>query len=386
MTQPPRTIKLDDDQSSPPSGDFAFNRQPVLRWVIQQVLLTIVTLGVYRFWFITNLRKRIWSSSQLNDTTLRYQGTGKELLIGFLIAIVFILPFLIGISVSSLFFGLKSVFISVGLVFIVVMVLMPYAVFRRQRYILTRTSWRGIRFHMQGSPWQYVKISIICNLASILTLGLAVPWAFARKDRLLREASWFGDKQFQYSARTGHYWGAFKPAVVAIMAVVFGMLLAYLGQDRDAMFLIGASMVFLLFCAPWIQARLFRLRTNSTRLGNMKLSSNFGAGTIYLVWFVSLLILSAVGIIADQFLEIDPFTGTIVNLDPVSAILVVTTYFFGLLFINAFFYQYFILAAKVESLSISESHELENIRAAGDLESSVGAGLVDVFDSGLDAI
>ena len=57
------------------------------------MLLRILTLGIYHFWAKTEVRKRIWSAIRINDEPLTYTGRGLELFIGFLI--VFFLFFVV---------------------------------------------------------------------------------------------------------------------------------------------------------------------------------------------------------------------------------------------------------------------------------------------------
>ena len=48
------------------------------------VLLTIVTLGVYRFWATARQRRYLWSRTEVIGDRLEWSGTGKEMFIGFL--------------------------------------------------------------------------------------------------------------------------------------------------------------------------------------------------------------------------------------------------------------------------------------------------------------
>lgn len=58
------------------------------------LLLTIVTLGIYRFWATARTRRYLWSRSRFVDEHLEWTGTGKELLVGFLLVMALVLvPF-----------------------------------------------------------------------------------------------------------------------------------------------------------------------------------------------------------------------------------------------------------------------------------------------------
>src|SRR5258706_3707487 len=73
------------------------------------LILTILTLGIYSFWGKTEVRRRIWSSIRLNDEPLAYTGTGGELLIGFvLVFAVVLLPTLAALTAAVIYFGPNS--------------------------------------------------------------------------------------------------------------------------------------------------------------------------------------------------------------------------------------------------------------------------------------
>ena len=81
------------------TGDNAAFR----RLVVRGALLELVTFGFYRFWLTTDIRRHLWSHTEIDGDAFEYTGRGKELLIGFLIAMavlgpVFIVYFLIGLE------------------------------------------------------------------------------------------------------------------------------------------------------------------------------------------------------------------------------------------------------------------------------------------------
>ena len=57
---------------------------------VVNVLLTIITLGVYYFWAKVRVRNYLLSQTQFAGDRFAYHGTGKELLLGFLKAVLLI--------------------------------------------------------------------------------------------------------------------------------------------------------------------------------------------------------------------------------------------------------------------------------------------------------
>src|SRR5256885_16772781 len=62
------------------------------RILIRGGLLMIVTLGIYRFWLTTDIRRFLWANTEIAGDRLEYVGTPRELPIGFLIALAVPFP------------------------------------------------------------------------------------------------------------------------------------------------------------------------------------------------------------------------------------------------------------------------------------------------------
>src|SRR5215471_264747 len=79
---------------SPPARPNAFfgNERAFWRLLTRGAVLLLVTLGIYRFWLATDVRRFLWSNTEIAGDSLEYIGTARELLLGFLIAIALLIP------------------------------------------------------------------------------------------------------------------------------------------------------------------------------------------------------------------------------------------------------------------------------------------------------
>ena len=165
------------------SEGFTFHGrwQEFLPIAATNLLLTIVTLGIYRFWAKTRERKYLWSRTQFIDDRLEWAGTGLEMFIGFLIVMVIFLPaflfFQFGLQAmilrgEAVAAGIASLVLYLGIFYLV-----GLALFRALRYRLSRTYWHGIRGGSDDGGWRYAGAAMWKYIVGILTLGLLVPWA-----------------------------------------------------------------------------------------------------------------------------------------------------------------------------------------------------------------
>jgi uncharacterized membrane protein YjgN (DUF898 family) len=150
------------------------------RLMIRGAIFQAITLGIYRFWLSTDMRRFLWAATNIKGDTPDYTGTAAELLIGFLIAIGILIPVYALLFVASLELGMSE--LSPFAAFVALAGFGQYAAYRTRRYRLTRTVFRGLRFHQTGSALRYAVRAMLWWIPAVLTLGLAWPWALANLD------------------------------------------------------------------------------------------------------------------------------------------------------------------------------------------------------------
>src|SRR5882757_10071953 len=85
-----------------PVARFIGDQRAYWRLQLRGAALLAVTLGIYRFWFATDVRRFLWSNTEVAGETLEYTGTPFELLIGFLVAIGILIPVYAGFFIAAL--------------------------------------------------------------------------------------------------------------------------------------------------------------------------------------------------------------------------------------------------------------------------------------------
>lgn len=189
-------------------ASFDGRRGPLLRLCLVNLLLTLVTFGVYRFWARTHVRRYFWSHTRIGADRFEYTGTARELLLGFLVAVAlifvpaFAIEFLSPIAQSS---GLGGVVYALNAVYGLGFACLVWAaIYRMWRYRLSRTLWRGVRFHLDGSTWLFVAGSLRRIILTTLSLWLAYPYFSIGQTRDIATNARFGTTRFSFdgSARS----------------------------------------------------------------------------------------------------------------------------------------------------------------------------------------
>jgi uncharacterized membrane protein YjgN (DUF898 family) len=179
---------------------------------VRNGLLNLITLTLYRFWGKTEVRRRLWATTYLNDEAFEYTGLGMELFKGFLLALaVIVVPFLIVIF-GAQFMGPGFALLVILPVYGFMGFLLGFGRFTAFRYLASRTSWRGVRFQLRGSPVKFAWRSLGYIALSVVSLGWFWPAAERRLFGQLWDGLSFGDHPFEFrieAARKEKVYGAY---------------------------------------------------------------------------------------------------------------------------------------------------------------------------------
>lgn len=224
MTASP-DISVNSEDNEDESYNFSFegNGKTLFGIQIVNLLLIIVTLGIYYFWAKVRVRAYMWSQTDFNGDRFQYHGTAQEVLKGWLKAlVVFGVPFWVCQNVPSLV-GATTSIIAIGAILsmIIIGIFFPVAAVGSRRYRLSRTSLRGIRFSFRGSWKEFLKILSSCGLWLVLTIGLYKPYFDMRTQSFMINNAYFGNKKFGFNGNGNDIFGKFFLAVLLAIPTLY---------------------------------------------------------------------------------------------------------------------------------------------------------------------
>ena len=193
---------------------------------IVNVFLTIVTLGVFYFWGKARVRRYLWSQTAIAGDRFAFHGTGREMLLGFLKAVLIFAVPLIALSIvynSPSVWGVVRA-LAYFLAYLIGAVFYPLAIVGARRYRLSRSSWRGIRFSFRGSGKQFIRLFFVQSLLTGVTLGLWYPVFDTKRYAFLTSNSWFGNRRFHFD---GSSFRLFKSFLLALILTPFTLGLCW---------------------------------------------------------------------------------------------------------------------------------------------------------------
>jgi len=196
--------------------------------------LSLITLGFYRFWGKTQIRRYLASRISIMGDRFEYTGTGKELFLGFLIALAVLIPLgaaSYGIELITAGKSAVTQFTAMGLQYAFILFLIGYATFRARRYRLSRTVLRSIRFWQTGSNVGYALRMVGYLALTMATLGIARPVGDIALYRYQMQHTWFGRQKFEFDGRAGPMMGKWILSL-ALVPFTLGLSLIWYAAFR----------------------------------------------------------------------------------------------------------------------------------------------------------
>jgi uncharacterized membrane protein YjgN (DUF898 family) len=206
-------------------------------WVVN-MLLTVLTLGIYSAW--AKVRKARWFAQHtaLMGDRFDFHGDPVRILLGRVVAVVLLLLWTWSFQLAA-WAGLAvlALMCAVG----------PLLFASAQRFRLVNTSWRGLRFGFDvprtkvyavcvpllllwtaGTVLEALKVSAGVYVVAALAGFVGFPWAHARLKGLQHNHATFAGTKFEYKPSTARFYGLYLKATLLLLlaALCAGMFAA----------------------------------------------------------------------------------------------------------------------------------------------------------------
>lgn len=281
-------------------------------WIVN-LLLTIVTIGIYSAWAKVRKLQYFYRNTELDGSVFDYHGRPLAILKGRIIAIVLIAFYQFAFEFSVLLGVVAAIVFGTAL---------PWLLLQSQRFKLHYSSYRGLRFRFSGSAREAYMIWGV-PLAVLLVAGvvfavslqseqapgagtmgllglvylafvLLTPYLHWRIKRFQHSESWYGQARSRFRASLGSFYGVYGLALLLAFGVgavlfgvglIFGGLALFAGGEEQGglaavlvtLAVIFAAYLLLLGIGPFIMARIQNLVWNHSLLGTVGFDSHVKA-------------------------------------------------------------------------------------------------------------
>ena len=310
----PRYGRADDDEAPDANGvsprvvarlQFTGDGSEYFRIWVVNLLLTLLTLGIYSAWAKVRKTRYFLQNTQLDRHAFDYHGDARAILLGRIVALVLLAGYTFAFDISR----------TAGLVMIVVLCAIgPWLFMRAQRFRLANTSWRGLRFGFDAHAREAYRVVLPPLLiwfstavaaafvgtrrgmtvtagalaAAAIVTFVMIPWIHHRLKAYQHRRARYGDEMFDFVPVTRSFYGIYaRGALLTMVGSLLGSGMVFLAAMLDVgagsveeaprlfAFVIGGTigMIAYLFAWPYFAARTQALVWKNTRIRDIRFRS-----------------------------------------------------------------------------------------------------------------
>ena len=252
-------------------------------WIVN-LMLSIVTLGIYSAWAKVRTRQYFYSNTLLMNTPFDYLADPIKILKGRLFALALILIYSFSAVISPML---------QGFIMLLFVPLFPWIIIKALKFNLYNSAYRNIRFHFNAEYLKALWVFIALPLFVALSVGLAYPYFVRERKKFVLENSAYGSSKFDFSATTGQFYSIYmKTSAVALSILLFIGAIYYVLQfsisiDKDSMSLFAPLLLLLLYpllmiIYGYLYTTISNLAINHTQLHSYQFESNLE--TVKMCW------------------------------------------------------------------------------------------------------
>jgi len=246
-------------------------------WIVN-ILLSIVTLGIYSAWAKVRTQRYFYGNTQLDGSSFDYLADPLKILKGRVIAFACLAVYSVAGELS----------VALGAVMgLLLLGALPWIVVRGLSFRNSNSAWRGVRFGFDGSYGGAALAFLVWPLLGALTLGILMPLAMHKQQRFIAGSSRYGTSRFELAVGARPFYLLFL-TLLGIGAAA-GALVAVLSGLSPALAATGGALTYLLLFA------FFNVRFTNLVYGNLVLGDNRLAAQYRLGSYVALMLVNLLG-------------------------------------------------------------------------------------------
>lgn len=245
-------------------------------WIVN-ILLSIVTLGIYSAWAKVRTQRYFYGNTQLDGSSFDYLADPLKILKGRVIAFACLVIYSVAGEFSMVLGMLMGLLLLVAL---------PWIIVRGLSFRNSNSAWRGVRFGFDGSYGGAAMAFLVWPLLGALTLGILMPLAMHKQQRFIAGSSRYGTSCFELAVGARPFYMIFL-AMLGI-GVAAGVLVAALsGLSPVLASAVGALTYLLLFA--FFNVKFTNLVYGSLVLGDNRLAAQYQLGSYVVLMLVNML-------------------------------------------------------------------------------------------------
>lgn len=262
-------------------------------WIVN-IMLSIVTLGIYSAWAKVRTKRYFYGNTLLMGTAFDYLGDPVKILKGRLVAFAVLVIYSVSAKVSP---ALQ------GVLMLIFIPLFPWVIIKALSFNAYNSAYRNIRFTFHAKYLNALGVFIGMPILVALSAGLAYPYFVHARKKFIVNHTAYGTSGLEFQATAGEFYGVYLKAS-AIMLVLLA-LFAGVGYkliptpaapsyaDIQKAVALGSFLVLpvLMLVFFYIFTAITNLTFNRTVLKQHHFESNLEFGKLCWLFFSNILII-----------------------------------------------------------------------------------------------
>lgn len=254
-------------------------------WFVN-LLLSIVTLGIYSAWAKVRTERYFYANTRLAGASFEYLANPIAILKGRLIAYAVVIALALSARFSPTLYLL---------LFFLVAILVPALIVWSLRFRARNSAWRGLSFRFDESAGAAYGPFMLWGWLTGLSMSLLYPVMKKRQHAFVVEGHRYGTKRFAYAGDTGAYYVPYAIAAVAWIVLFAALIFTIASFAGDApavratgqqsnVLVVAMAVFYLAFFAlmAFLRTRYTNLLWNSTSIGPHRFRSTLRARDV--IW------------------------------------------------------------------------------------------------------
>lgn len=230
-------------------------------WIVN-VVLTIMTLGIYSAWAKVRNKQYFYANTQLDGASFHYLAQPLQILKGRLVAFAF---FVFYIVVTSLFPATGVIF---GLLFLLVF---PWLVVKSLTFNAFYSEYRNVRFGFDGEYAEAFKVYVMWPLLGFLSFFLLMPYAIYKQQCFLVRNMRYGDTSFGFEPRVSAYYKIALAMIGIVLMTAFTVFVLVTLLNREVAGVVTIVMTMMMYLTLFV---FFTVKTTNLRFNHATLVSH----------------------------------------------------------------------------------------------------------------
>lgn len=259
----PKVTHPDNTITNQPSRTMGFvfsgNGAEYFRIWIVNIVLTILTLGIYSAWAKVRNNQYFYGNTQLDGASFVYRADPLQILKGRLIAFAFFAGYILMTSVfpaTSLLFGVVFIFA------------FPWLVVKSLAFNAYYSEYRNVRFGFNGDYAGAITAFIGWPLLGLLSLGLLFPYAVYKQQCFMVRNYRYGDTSLVFEPGAAAYYLIFLGmiGIAIVSSIVIGLV--SMGFSAEMRVVVSGILFVMMYLGLFV---FYSVKTTNLRFNNAEL-------------------------------------------------------------------------------------------------------------------